>query len=113
MKKSIRLSTSLDTFVDTSGFYSSLVTGDEKHTRALKWFRNAASTAGKAVTTDYVLAETATLLRARGRGYVAGKLFDWVFASVACRVVWMEHDRFAETQTFFLKHNDKSWSFTD
>jgi len=65
------------------------------------------------VTTDYILDETATLLRARGYGQLRSAFFDSVFASRACRVEWMDADRFSRVMAFFLKNNDKGWSFTD
>jgi hypothetical protein len=99
--------------VDTSGFYALLVKGDSMHARASAILARAAQSKGRFVTTDYVLDETATLLKARGHAHVAEAFFDAVFASAACRVEWMEPDSFAQTRRFFLKHHDKHWSFTD
>jgi predicted nucleic acid-binding protein len=113
MKKSTRLSTRNESFVDTSGFYALLVRGDRQHGRAKKILAAAARSGGRFVTTDYILDETATLLRARELGHLAEAFFESVFASVACRVEWMDPDRFAQTRQFFLKHHDKQWSFTD
>jgi len=83
------------------------------HARAGKLLERAAKSGGRFVTTDYVLDETATLLNARGHGRLAEAFFQTVFASRACRIEWMDPDRFAQTRQFFLKHHDKSWSFTD
>jgi predicted nucleic acid-binding protein len=99
--------------VDTSGFYALLVTGDRMHARASEIMRHAAQSNGRFVTTDYVLDETATLLRARGLGHLISAMFDGVFVSSACQVEWMDPDRFARTRRFFLKHHDQAWSFTD
>ena len=65
------------------------------------------------MTTDYVLDETATLLQARGRGHLVLGFFESVFASRACRIVWMDPDRFGRTKSLFLKSLGKNWSFTD
>ena len=113
MKKSTRPSTRAKAFVDTSGFYALLVKDDRMHARAGQLLECAAKSTGRFVTTDYVLDETATLLNARGHGRLAEAFFQSVFASRACRIEWMDPDRFAQTRQFFLKHHDKSWSFTD
>lgn len=113
MRKSTKSSTRAETFADTSGFYALLVRGDAAHARASAVLKRAGRERGRFVTTDYVLDETATLLKARGHGHLAPAFFDSVFASAACRVEWMDLDRFAETRRFFLKHQDQAWSFTD
>lgn len=83
------------------------------HGRASELLARASQSSGRFVTTDYVLDETATLLRARGHGFLAEAFFDTVFASMACQVQWMDPEGFAQTRRFFLKHHDQSWSFTD
>ncbi len=113
MKKSTGSSTRARSFADTSGFYALLVKGDPGHVRAAALLNRTARTGGRFVTTDYVLDETATLLRARGHGHLAEAFFQTVFASAACEIEWMDPDRFARTRQFFVKHRDKSWSFTD
>jgi uncharacterized protein len=113
MSKSTRSSTVSETFIDTSGFYAFLVGADPMHARASRLLEAAARTRSRFVTTDYVLDETATLLRARGLGHLAAVLFDSVFGSSACAIHWMEPDRFQRTRVFFARHEDKDWSFTD
>ncbi len=113
MKKSIRSSTRTETFVDTSGFYALLVQGERTHDRAKEFLAEAARSRSRFVTTDYVLDETATLLKARGHAHLADDFFRVVFSSPACQVEWMDPDRFEQTRKFFLKHQDKHWSFTD
>jgi predicted nucleic acid-binding protein len=113
MKKSTRSSTKAETFADTSGFYALLVRGDRMHARASALLDRAAQSGGRFVTTDYVLDETATLLKARGHRHLAEAFFEIVFASAACQIEWMDPDGFAQTRQFFLKHADQDWSFTD
>jgi predicted nucleic acid-binding protein len=100
-------------FIDTSGFYALLVRGDDQHDRARHAMRQAAKKKQRFVTTDYVLDEAATLLMARGGSTVIPALFESVSASKACRVVWMDVERFEKTRGLFIKNIDKSWSFTD
>jgi predicted nucleic acid-binding protein len=52
-------------------------------------------------------------LKVRQHGKLVAALFEVIFSSKACRVEWMDHDRFAQTLRFFNKHEDKDWSFTD
>ena len=100
-------------FVDTSGFYALLVNKDRMHARAGEILANAAREKELFVTSDYVVDETATLLKARGYTRLLPRFLDTVFRSQACRMEWMDSSRFAMTQSFFLKHADHAWSFTD
>ena len=68
MKKSTRLFTKPDAFIDTSGFYALLIAGDRSHAHAAKLLDRAPRASVRFVTTDYVLDETATLLRAAATG---------------------------------------------
>ena len=102
-----------DVFVDTSGFYAALVRKDEKHGDAAEYLVMAAERRTHFVTTDYILDETATLLQARGLVHLVDPLFEIVFSSAACRVEWMDTERFMATRGFFQQHEDHAWSFTD
>jgi uncharacterized protein len=69
-------------FVDTGAWYASLVPTDPDHTRAVQWL---AQNHSPLVTTDYVIDETLTLLRARGertRALALGKFFDHDLAEI-------------------------------
>src|SRR5688500_9349116 len=79
----------------------------------MRILRRARDEMRRLITTDYVLDKTATLLKSRGEGRLTEPLFDRVFQSAACRVEWTDEQRFAELRTFFLKHSDQAWSFTD
>lgn len=100
-------------FIDTSGYYALLVKADDKHAAAKRVLNNARRRRRGLVTTDYVLDEIATLLKARGLVHLAGPLFERLDASSAFRIEWTDSQRFAEVRDFFLKHHDQDWSFTD
>jgi uncharacterized protein len=102
-----------DIFVDTSGFYALLVKDDDRHVAAQRILHDARRRKRGFVTTDYVLDETATLLKARGLGHLLRPLFETLDQSRACRIEWTDADRFRDVQAFFLKHTDQAWSFTD
>jgi hypothetical protein len=59
-----------ETFVDTSGFYALLVTQDDRHEAASHFLRQAAERRQRFITTDYVIDETLTLLKARGHRHL-------------------------------------------
>ena len=102
-----------DIFVDTSGFYAALVRRDEKHPKAAAILVKGAKGKQPFVTSDYILDETVTLLKARGHGHLVEPFLESVLSSRACAVEWMDSERFDETRRFMLKHVDKAWSFTD
>ena len=100
-------------FVDTSGFYALLIKADDRHASADRHLRDARRRKRRFVTSDHVLDETATLLKARGHLHLLGAFFEKVLASEACRIEWTDPERFHEAMTFFVKHADRAWSFTD
>ncbi|HMP77385.1 MAG TPA: PIN domain-containing protein [Kiritimatiellia bacterium] len=102
-----------EVFIDTSAFYALLVKSDDAHARMAARMAAAAGARGRFVTTDYVLDETATLLRARGLGHLVAQFLDYVLASNSCRIAWMDPGQFKAVAAFFDKHRDQPWSFTD
>lgn len=102
-----------DIFVDTSGFYAILAERDPHHAEAIAILDRARRSRGKFLTTDYVLDETATLLKSRKLRRLVGPWLDQLQTSSACHIAWMDSDRFAATARYFQKHDDKEWSFTD
>jgi predicted nucleic acid-binding protein len=90
-----------------------LVKGDERHAAAQRVLREARRRKRGFLTTDYVLDESAALLKARGFPHLLVPFFDRLDASRACRTEWTDADRFREVRAFFLKHTDQAWSFTD
>src|SRR5438477_13198964 len=102
-----------DIFVDTSGFYALLIKQDDRHEAAVRVLREARRRKRRFVTSDHVLDETATLLKARGKRHLLGAFFDRVQNSSVCRIEWTDPARFHDAQAFVLKHADQAWSFTD
>jgi len=102
-----------ETFIDTSGFFALLVSRDRWHGAARQHLRRASDAGSRLLTTDYVLDEVVTLLRARGHGHLVGPLFATIDRSAAMRIEWTGQDRFNEARDFCLRHADKPWSFTD
>jgi len=100
-------------FLDTSGFYALLVKEDKVHDYASKWMQEVAQQRPLLVTTDLVLSETATLLKARGYRRALGGYFDFLSSTRALHIRWVEPTLFAQTKAFFLRHSDHGYSFAD
>lgn len=100
-------------FFDTSGLFSFMVKDDDKHAMTSDIVHRIIKDGKRFVTTDYIIDETATLLKARGYGHTISNLFDSILSSRACRIDWMDQEHFDSTKAFFLKHCDHEWSFTD
>ena len=97
-------------FVDTGAWYASLVPTDPDHATAVQWLTNNRS---PLLTTDYVVDETLTLLRARGerkRALLLGRKFFLHSLAEIHKITSADLTLAWET---FEQFDDKSWSFTD
>ncbi|HUD84062.1 MAG TPA: PIN domain-containing protein [Candidatus Saccharimonadales bacterium] len=100
-------------FVDTGGFYALISPGSKSHDLAVKIMQDAKLQRRRAITTDYVIDETATLLRARGLTKMLAEFFRLSDESQALTVEWTSPDRFSAARKFMLKHLDQEFSSTD
>jgi len=100
-------------FIDTGGFYALVSAQSAMHVNAVVIMEEAKRSRRPAVTTDYVLDETATLLGARGLTKQLKEFLRLTQASRALNIEWMTPGRFAAAQEFMLKHLDQDFSFTD
>ena len=90
-----------------------LVRHDGRHGEAKAWLERAEAARHRAVTTDYVLDETATLMKAKGQGHLLRGFFERVEQSGAIDIEWTGRERFRRAKEFFLRHHDHDYSFTD
>jgi predicted nucleic acid-binding protein len=104
---------SIKAFLDTSGFYALLVKEEKVHNYAAKWMAGISAERPLLATTDLVLSETATLLKARGYRELLSVFFDFLASTSALRVRWFDPKLFNETRAFFLRHSDHGYSFVD
>src|SRR5438445_12358202 len=100
-------------FVDTSGFFALLAKQDPARSAALHWLDQLRLQRQRSLTTDYILDETATLLKARERSEIIRKFFALVFSSDALLIEWISANRLTETTDFFVRQADHGYSFTD
>jgi hypothetical protein len=101
-------------FIDTSAWYAVEVADDVNHETACKFLAKIASGKhGTAITTDYVLDETLTLLRSRRDLASASCFIDKIRKSKSIRVFWVDDGLFEKALDVFRKSDRKAWSFTD
>ena len=102
-----------EVFVDTSGFFALLCTRDPAHPEAKRRMQAFAKARRRLVTTDAVLDETFSLLKARGLRHLCAVFWQMVEGSRSLRVEWTQPARFAQAAEFFLKQIDQDYSLTD
>lgn len=100
-------------FIDTSGFFAIFHARDERHADAVRILAMAANRQRKFLTSDYVVVETANLLKARNLSHKLTNFFAGFNDSKVCRICWTDQNQFSFVQEYALKHNDQDWSFTD
>ena len=103
----------ISAFLDTSGLFTIFAKPDPAHLPAIEWLARARTAKASAVTTDYILDETATLLKSRGRPDLISALFNLISPGSALRVEWICRERFEAARQFLLRHYDHDYSFTD
>lgn len=97
-------------FFDTGGWFAQFVKGDQDHARAVTWM--SANTL-PLVTTDYIVDELLTLLRARGERVLALRVAETMIAQRVCRIEWISPRDFEDAIDIYCGASDKNWSFTD
>jgi len=102
-----------EVFMDTAGFLSLWDAGDQHHAAALRVQQELIRKYRHFLTTEYVADETITLLLARHSHRAATDFLDTIERSEALRLEWIDPARFHAAATWFRKHGDNQWSFTD
>ena len=97
-------------FVDSSAWFALTVPTDADHVRVSTW---AAQNREQLVTTDYVLDETLTLLRARGQNARAVAWGGPVLRGERCVMHVLTPSDLSDAWEVFRTYTDKEWSFTD
>jgi len=104
-------------FADTGFFVAFYDEADQYHARAKKLARKFSPKHPTIITTDYIYAETLTLLLKSHpyQGYFRSKLFDkHVVESKTFHLVYISDYLFKKARELFFRFNkDKVWSFTD
>ncbi|MGA3159173.1 MAG: type II toxin-antitoxin system VapC family toxin [Steroidobacteraceae bacterium] len=104
---------SREVFVDTSVLYALIDKRDSVHRAAREVVASLVQAGRRLVVSDYVVAESVNLANARGGSTVARRVLDLIEQSAGVRMEWIGTDRFELTKTYFRKHADHGYSFTD
>ena len=97
-------------FVDTGAWFACFVSHDHHHEQAAAWYLNNTQTL---VTSDHVLAELFTLLKARGEFQTALAVGDDLWAGKLAYVEGVTAGDLAQAWHTYKTYHDKRWSFTD
>lgn len=98
-------------FVDTGAWFASIVPTDPDYERAFEWLKQNNELL---LTTDYIVDETLTLLRARGEQKRALMLGEQFFDGALTQVVYrLSREDLEQAWKVFRNYKDKDWSFTD
>src|SRR5712691_7947712 len=97
-------------FVDTSAWFAAIVPSDPNYPHASHWL---AANSEPLLTTDYVIDETLTLLRARGERRRARLLGEKFFESSMSEIYFLTENDIRQAWSVFRQFDDTGWSFTD
>jgi len=97
-------------FVDSSAWFAIYSRRDANHSIAAQ---TLTSIQEQLATSDYVIDETLTLLRARGENERVEAFGKRVLESNLVKIVSINEQDFASAWTIFRTFADKAWSFTD
>jgi len=100
-------------FIDTGGWVALVDTRDPAHQPARQARDGCLKRGGVMVSTDYVLDETLTLLRARLGLAVAKRWWEQADASTRLRWERIDPPRAQKALAVFFRWEDKEFSFTD
>jgi predicted nucleic acid-binding protein len=97
-------------FVDTGAWFAATVPDDADHQAANDFLK---ANNEPLVTTDYVIDEVLTLLKARGEFQRALVFGTELLEEDGCQLEWVGRDDVSEAWVTFQQFKDKDWSFTD
>jgi predicted nucleic acid-binding protein len=97
-------------FVDTSAWFAFYSLRDINHAAAVSAFRSIRE---PPVTSDYIVDETLTLLRARAENRRAVAFGHRMMEGLGVSVLRISDQDYVNAWHVFLRFQDKAWSFTD
>ncbi len=103
----------MNLLADSSAWLALYDRGDKFHARASRAFNELAEQKVTFVVTDYLLAETATLILARVGHARAVLCVDWLLSSPRVRLLRLDPEVWNEAWQLFKKYDDKEFSFVD
>jgi uncharacterized protein len=101
-----------EVFWDTSGFFALLDRTDAAHGRVIDWIGSGAGRK-PAVTTEWVVGETCTLLVARRRPHLVGAFLDRIERTAALTVINPDDALVSAAKLMIRRHAEHGYSFAD
>jgi predicted nucleic acid-binding protein len=98
------------TFVDTGGWVALFVEVDAHYPSAQRWL---GSNNDRLVTSDYIVDEVLTLIRARYKRQTALEVGQALFGERLAELLFLSEEDIGRGWGIFRSHSDKGWSFTD
>lgn len=102
-----------EVLVDSSGLYALSDHRDAVRVHAERRVRELVRDGVGLILTDYIIDEAATLAKTRAGAYGSLRLLEIVDRSAGFRLEWVGSERFQAAKSFFRKHADHDYSFTD
>ncbi len=103
----------MKTFVDTGAWYALFNDLDIYHPRASAFMQKFIGGEVQLFTSDYVIDETLTLIRARLGHRKAVEFGKWVLQSQLVKVINVDEKIWERAWDLFVRYDDKHFSFTD
>ena len=97
-------------FVDTGAWYAASVPNDPDRPAAAAFL---SSNRERLATSEYIVDEVVTLLRARGENERAIDLGQELLFGKSCKLIWVQASDVRRAWDVFTRFDDKQWSFTD
>ena len=104
-----------EAFVDTSGWANYYLRRQPYHRQAVDFVNNWQRSSGEVVTTNYVVAELASLLTSplKVERNLQIRIIEALRSSAWITIVHVDSALDADAWGFFRRHRDKSWSLVD
>ena len=103
----------MNLFADSSAWIALYDENDKYHMRAQQAFRHLLDQSVVFVMTDYVIAETATMVLYRAGHARAVRFGEWALHSGNVRQVRLESATWSEAWRMFKMYDDRDFSFVD
>ena len=100
-------------FIDTGAWYALFNNLDIHHSRASAFVQKLIGQKARLFTSDYVIDETLTLIRARLGHEKAVEFGRWVLQSPLVKVINVDEKIWQAAWDVFVRYDDKDFSFTD
>jgi len=101
-------------FVDSSAWLAISDVRDGNHRAAIAFHSELVTgTAGRLITSDYILDETLTLMRKRSGGDLVRRFASGLETSPSVQQIWVTPAHYRMAFDLFLGQGDRTWSFTD